>query len=364
MSYSAAVIGTGPDPETQTMESFAMGYLHADGFVAHDAVDLVACADIVRENAAAFADEYDIADEHIFEDYERMLDALEVDIVSIAVPPALHADIVIDCAESGVVDAIHCEKPMDLTWGGATDIAAVAEATGVQITFNHQRRFGKPFTRSKELLDSGEIGALQRIELGGLNLYDFGSHTFDMASMYVDQSRPAWVLGAIDYREEQQFFGAHNENHASATWAYENGVHGTISTGVGGDCFDGLVHLVGSAGELTIDNQQESVLRCRVDGDGWRAIDVDGEDTNGPSDEDAAPYVTRAIANVVDCLDEGRPSPLRAENALQSTALIFGAWESARRRGRVDDPMTMEIRDNPLEAMVKSGALTPEPAED
>ena len=39
--------------------------------------------------------------------------------------------------------------------------------------------------------------------------------------------------------------------------------------------------------------------------------------------------------------------------------MIFGAWESARRRGRVEFPL--DIEDNPLEAMVESGELTPEP---
>jgi predicted dehydrogenase len=69
--YTAAIIGTGPDPENPTAEGFAMGYRHAEAYRNNDNCRLVACADIVRENADAFAREFDI--EHIYEDYGTTL---------------------------------------------------------------------------------------------------------------------------------------------------------------------------------------------------------------------------------------------------------------------------------------------------
>jgi hypothetical protein len=51
---------------------------------------------------------------------------------------------------------------------------------------------------------------------------------------------------------------------------------------------------------------------------------------------------------------------MEVERCLPATALIFGAWESVRRRGRVDVPLEMDIEDNPLEDMVERGVLTPE----
>jgi hypothetical protein len=48
---------------------------------------------------------------------------------------------------------------------------------------------------------------------------------------------------------------------------------------------------------------------------------------------------------------------LDASNALIATEIIFGAYESSRRRGRVDFPLTIE--DNPLAAMVENGDLQP-----
>ena len=59
----------------------------------------------------------------------------------------------------------------------------------------------------------------------------------------------------------------------------------------------------------------------------------------------------------VGCLDAGEEPETGAGNALNATEIIFAAYESSRRRGRVDLPL--EIEDNPLEAMVESGQLKP-----
>ena len=59
--YSVAFVGTGPDPDTPVWgESAAMAYRHGAGYRKLDNCDLVACADLVHENAEDFAAEFDI----------------------------------------------------------------------------------------------------------------------------------------------------------------------------------------------------------------------------------------------------------------------------------------------------------------
>ena len=70
-------------------------------------------------------------------------------------------------------------------------------------------------------------------------------------------------------------------------------------------------------------------------------------------------YTERAIEDVVSSLETGETSELAAEYALDADELIFAAWESVRRRGRVELPL--DIQDNPLESMVESGVLAPAP---
>ncbi|WP_135363043.1 Gfo/Idh/MocA family protein [Halosimplex halophilum] len=359
MTYTVAVVGTGPDPENPTVEGFAMGYRHAESFGNNADCEVVACADIVPENAEAFGRTFDLPDEHVFEDYEAMLAAVEPDIVTVAVPPAVHEDVVVDCARSGVVSAIHAEKPMAHTWGSARRMADACWRRDVQLTFNRQRRFGKPFREAKRLIDDGEIGELRRVETTWSDLYDTGAHTIDLTGMFAGEAEPEWVIAQIDYREEDVRFGMHQENQAWALWEYETGVQGVISGGKGSDFADAAHAIRGTDGEIRIDSDTGNMLEIRRAGDEeWEAIDVDGEDLHGANAEGreyGSEYIDRAAAEVVDALREGRESELGAKNGLKTAEIIFGAYESARKRGRVDFPLDAE--DNAFEALVEAGEL-------
>ena len=365
MSYSVAVIGTGTEPDDPGRDGYAMAYHHATGYEKEADCELVACADIVPENAQAFADEFGLGDEGVFTDYEEMLQEVEPDIVSICVPPSIHAPITIDCIQSGVVDAIHCEKPMAETYGGAKRMAEAAEEHDVQLTFNHQRRFSDAVRTAKDLLDAGEIGDLDRVEFSApVGIFDYGSHSFDLCNYFNDEISGEWVMGQVDYSEENILFGTHNENQAIVHWEYENGVHGVAasdSTGTGGPASAFHCHnrLIGTDGVIEVgpesDNEDEELpaLRIRRDGGDWETVETE-DGLHGWE------FIDRAIAENVRCLREGETPELGAENALKATELIFATWESSRRRGRVDLPLTIE--DNPLIEMVESGELTPEPA--
>jgi predicted dehydrogenase len=350
MANSVAFIGTGPDPDNpQAGESFAMAYNHAGGYERLEQCELVACADLVEANARAFADNHDIDADAVYEDYETMLTEQEPDIVSVCTPVPTHAPIVLDVIESGVVSAVHCEKPMANTWGGATEMAEAATTHDVQLTFNHQRRFAAPWRRAKALLDDGAIGDLERIEMGGPNFFDHGTHHADLCGFFAGDVPAEWIIGQLDYRDEDVRYGVHNENHLLAQWAYENGVTALASTGVGHE-FVGAAHrLVGTDGTIEVHPEGvDASLRVR------RAGETDW-DHQSP---EASNAVHAGIRHLVEALDAGEQPDNGAANARNATELLFGAYESARRRGRVEFPL--DITDHPLEAMVDSGALTPE----
>jgi len=346
MTHTVAFVGTGPDPENPDWgNSAAMAYRHAPGYAEHESCEIVACADLVREHAEAFADRFDIDDDHVYEDYEEMLAETDPTFVSIATPVPTHAPLALGCIRGGV-DAIHCEKPMATTWGDARLMAQEAWRNDVQLTFNHQRRFSEATRYAKELVDDGEIGQVERVEVSCGELLDNGTHGIDLANLFVGESRVEWILGNVDYREEHVKYGAHNENHGLAHWKYENGVHGIAATGVGSDLAGGLTRVVGTEGAVEVFGQEPVRVRR---GGAWETPDVEGSSS-----------VTPAIRHVVDCYEDGVEPDLSARHALRATEVIFGAYESARERGRVDCPLRTD--DNPLEAMVESGELTPEPA--
>lgn len=345
------VIGTGKKPVKPGPQGYGMAWQHAAAYRGIDQAEIVACADIVDENAKAFQEEFDVAS--TYTDYHEMLEKENLDIVHICTWPHLHEEMAVAAAEAGV-KGIFCEKPMADTWAGAKRMVRVAQEKGALIAFNHQRRYGAPFRKAKELLDAGEVGKLQRVEFGVGNLYDYGSHSVDLSNYFNDERSAKWVIAQIDYRQENLVFGAHNENQAYALWQYDNGVFGVASTGAGSALINAHNRIVGDEGFIEVGPFGENlpVLRVLRKGDSdWQAIDCGGEHCHGPG------YIDRAVADFIDCVLTGRECELSGENALKATEIIFACWESSRRRGRIDLPLMDE--GNALKEMVDAGELSP-----
>ena len=150
----------------------------------------------VEENARAFQQEH--GGEQIYTDYHEMLARENLDIVSICTWPQLHAEMVIAAAEAGV-RAIHCEKPMAPTYGrGAADgrgLRGARRATDLQPPA--PLRGTVPAARANSLR-AGAIGDLQRLEMRCIDLFDWGTHWFDMCHFYNDETPAEWVLGQIE----------------------------------------------------------------------------------------------------------------------------------------------------------------------
>lgn len=342
------VIGTGKRKARGDAAGYGMAYHHARAYQALGNCRIAACADIVRENAEAFAGTFDVP--QIFLDYNEMLSIEKLDIVSVCTWPHLHSQMVIDCAKAGV-RAVHCEKPMSDTWGGAKRMFEECETRGVQLTFNHQRRFGKPFCMAKELLKAGEIGDLMRLEGMCGDVYDYGTHYVDMFGFYNDEVAAEWVIGQIDYSREKLIFGAPVENHGVFLWKYRNGVFGFMGTGDAARGIGAHNRLVGTEGMIEAGAADGTNLRIRRKGSSrWEVVDTEGDGLHGTG------FIERAIADVVDALLTGREPELSARKALNATEIIFACYESSRRRALVRLPL--DIEDNPLAEMIESGEFS------
>ncbi len=346
------IIGTGSRKQKPGPLGFAMAYSHGNAYKELDHCQMVACADIVEENARDFAEAFGIRRTYL--DHRQMLAEEKLDVVSICTWMHLHEAMVLDACQAGV-KAIHCEKPMADTWGGSRRMAAAAAQAGVQLTFNHQRRYGEPFMMAKAMLDEGRLGELVRQECECGNIYDSGTHFIDMISFFNGEKKAKWVIAQVDYRTESLVFGGHCENQQVLLTEYEDGVFGLVMTGAGDAKPVGCINkLIGTEGVVEVGVADGPAIRYRLAGDKeWIVPDTGGASIHGPR------FIERAIADVIACLLEGRKCQLDASNALIATEIIFGAYESSRRRGRVDFPL--DIDDNPLAAMVASGDLRPQP---
>ena len=343
-NYRVGFIGTGRPVNSEGATGFGMAYQHADGYVSSGRCTLAANADLDPEAAQAFAGKFGIP--KTYTDYHEMLAAETPDIVSVCTWPDRHAPIVLDAARTGV-KAIHCEKPMATTWGDAKEMVRVCDEHGVQLTFNHQRRFLGPFQTAKRLLDEGSIGTLQQIQGNCGDLFDWGTHWLNMFFYYRSEMPASWVLAQIDSRESRTIFGVPLESQAVCEFRFTDGVRAFLTTGT--DSHEDAAHrLTGTEGMIEVRWDAPYVRLLNAGTGGWQVWDQ-------PDDLHDWVAVDRGILDLLDALETGREPLLSAHYALQSTEIIFAAYESSRRRGRVDLPLTVD--DNAFLTMLEGGLL-------
>jgi UDP-N-acetylglucosamine 3-dehydrogenase len=358
--FRAGIIGCGRPSRTEGATGAGMAHAHVQGYQASADCELVAAADIRQENLDLFCEQYGIPKGYL--DSQEMLAKENLDIVSVCLWPHLHAPMVIRAAQAGV-KAIHCEKPMATTWGEARRMAAACAERGVQLTLNHQRRFGGPFRTAKELLDGGAIGELTRLEAFTSNLYDWGTHWFDMMFFYNDETPVEWVIGQIDVRGGRKIFGVTVEGQGLSFFKWQNGVYGLMATGSqvfrppeGQEPREPVCgnRLIGTEGVIEVAIEGGPKLR-------YRNLETDGQwQVYNEGEIHSYDLVTSAILDLVDALKTGREPELSARKALQATELIFATYESSRSRRRIDLPL--EIEDSPLASMIEAGLLATEEA--
>ena len=343
--YRVGIIGCGRPWKSDGATGFGMSNAHADGYTRSPDTTIVALADINLENAQAFQEKW--GGDALYADYHEMLAQENLDIVSISTWPHLHAEMVIACAEGGVV-AIHCEKPMATTFGAAKRMVDVCEDNSVQLTFNHQRRMLPVFRKAKALIDAGAIGDLIRVEGYCPDLYDWGTHWFDMLCMYNNETPVEWVIGQMDVRNHKVVFGVTLEGQGLSQFQFENGVEGLLFTGLGAGGRN-MNRLLGTAGMIEVGAVEDTPLRIWTsDSGGWQTVEVEG----GLHGMDAVQW---GVLDLIDALNSGREPELSGRRALRATELIFATYESSRRRARVDLPL--DIDDSPLHTMLADGDL-------
>lgn len=121
-------------------------------------ISVVACRD--RARGESFAEQHNIPD--VETDYRKMVNRNDVDLVYNALPPSRHADLSIAALESG--KAVLCEKPFAMNAMEARQMVAAAKETGLPLIEAFHYRFHPAFKRILEILQSGELGKVVRME--------------------------------------------------------------------------------------------------------------------------------------------------------------------------------------------------------
>lgn len=121
---------------------------------------LVAVAARDRARAEAFARRHRVPRVH--DSYEALLTDPEIDAVYNPLPNGLHAEWTLRALEAG--KHVLCEKPLTANAAQAEEVAAAAERTGLVVMEAFHYRYHPLAHRMVEVVRSGEIGTVRRIE--------------------------------------------------------------------------------------------------------------------------------------------------------------------------------------------------------
>jgi nucleoside-diphosphate-sugar epimerase/predicted dehydrogenase len=128
-------------------------------------------ADVAAGRARAAASAFGF--EHHGASIEEMADS-DCDVVHVLLPPALHVE-----ATSAMLRAgkhVLVEKPITIDHASAASLAQLARDQGVALGVNHNFLFGRHYQQVRDLVSSGAIGKLDRLEIDWLLELPFIKH--------------------------------------------------------------------------------------------------------------------------------------------------------------------------------------------
>lgn len=180
------------------------GQAHARGYEAAGGFEVVAVADLIPERRKALLSQWPEARE--FAGYDQMIQQCELDVVSVCLPTALHAEAVVASLKAG--RHVLCETPPVLHAGQLRAMSRTAQRTGRLVQFAFQRRFGAAEQAARQAVSKGYAGTpyhvraawmrtrsiprgtgwyTDRAQSGGGAIADLGVHLLDLGRLLLDQ---------------------------------------------------------------------------------------------------------------------------------------------------------------------------------
>jgi myo-inositol 2-dehydrogenase/D-chiro-inositol 1-dehydrogenase len=135
--------------------------IHAASFkIALEEAAVTAIASPTPRNAANLAKRYGIP--RVFTDYREMLKESDIEMVTIAAPNALHAQMTMDCAQGG--KHIVCEKPLAMTIEEGVQMIHAARQAGGLLMHAEELFLAPKYLLAKEMADDGAFGKVHRVK--------------------------------------------------------------------------------------------------------------------------------------------------------------------------------------------------------
>jgi len=137
------------------------GLCHAEAIKGiPDAAEVVAVASPTPGNAEKLAKKYGIP--RFFTDYKEMLAEDDIELVTIAAPNYLHAQMTVDIAHAG--KHVLCEKPLCMTLEEADLMIETCRQKGVLLMYAEELLFTPKYVKAKQMADEGAFGKVYMVK--------------------------------------------------------------------------------------------------------------------------------------------------------------------------------------------------------
>ena len=331
-TYRAGIVGLGFIGAADQVSGDALGQkvedldgTHLDALAHHPRVELVAGSSRDQGRRERFVKR---TGARVYHDWKEMLEREALDIVSVATYAPAHAEISISCAVHGV-RAIYCEKPLATRVVDADHMVQACEEKGALLVVNHNRRFNPNGHRLRAAIERGDLGALTSVSLqwSSGRLGGVGTHVLDATCMLTGRQIQA-VAGSLDLAGRPDCRGPQFRDH---------GAWGLLRMD------DGLMVTMDAA------DYSRLPLQIALNGTEGRALTADdgvaieywdGRREDFPSQLDRTSSMDRAMAGIVEWLNEEAPFPYPAAAGTAVLEAIVGFHVSNDRGGAwVDLPL-------------------------
>ncbi len=334
---------------------------HVKNYLRCPDVEIVAAADLVEGKADKFCKANGIDGVRLYRSHKEMLDAEELDAVSVCTYNRTHAECTIYALQKGV--NVLLEKPMCVTLEEAVAICKAEKESGKIVSVGFQPRFDENMKMVREVVQSGELGDVYYIQTGGGRrrgiptpygtsfiddktagigaLADIGCYSLDMVLNAIGYPKPLTVSGYTSdfFGKDPTTYPGHPEyadvfsvdDFAAAFVRLEGGIvlDFRISWAMNLDT-PGDTIILGKKAGLRIPSTE-----CWNGSIGGPLViyrDVAGVhvETKIPEKRNSQENFYSKIRYFVDAVKYGLPSPVPTSQIIYNQAIIDGIARSAR----------------------------------
>lgn len=275
-------------------DAYLPAFAHIEG------AEVVALASGRLESARAAAAPFGIA--AVYDNWAQMLSEHELDLVCIATPTVMHAEMAISALSKGA--HVLCEKPTAMNATEARQMLDAARQADRLHMIDHELRFNPTRARIAELIHGGELGDIRHVNItnigaswadpasrpkgdwwsdaamGGGRLGANGSHQVDMLRWWLGE--PSAVVGQaltmvpdrVDPKSGERWTATADDLSHFTLEMLSGAVAQVFMSGVAAANMGNETQVFGSKGTITLSNSDEKLYFAKG-GEAFKDISVD-----------------------------------------------------------------------------------------